>query len=401
MRKKELCLILSMLLFAAGTACAATPEKQLETNWNEVLAAYTAAPAAEDTLSRIDSFVERWKDSNRYEASRAKYLKAMTIYKDKKYQAAYNEFKDLTEKFYSSPYTDSAMYIMAECLYNMGRYNDAIEAYNQYRFKFTDSMYAMEAVYGIALSYLNLKEFKKADRDLSAFLERNSFYADDEKIKLIGGVIDYYLERYDSAVNKLSKIKSDVAYYYLGHSYVKTNKFLEGATAFKRISDGYPQSKYLESAMYNKAEAFYKGENYDVAAGDYKAFVDKFPGSKLAQFAMLKRGSSLMKAKKYDLAALEWGKTVAAGGDKRVTAYAQYLIGEANRMQKKYQAALSAYLKAISDYPDVYDVVSSSQVKAGWCYMVLGDSVKAESVLTDFTQKFVTHDDQPLGFYLL
>jgi TolA-binding protein len=401
MRNNVLSLCLMSVFVLAGSACASTPEKELETNWDSVMTAYNAAPDTQDTLDRLESFSLRWKDANKYEAARSKYLKAMTLFKAKKYMPAYNDFQSLLQDYASTTYCDSAMYLMGECLYNTGKFAEAIETWNQYRFKYTESMFAMEAVYGISLSWLNLKEYKKADKDLASFLERNVFYAEDEKIKLIGGLIDYYLERYDAAVEKLKKLKSDVAYYYLGHSYVKTAKYLEGSSAFKKIVDGYAGSKYLESAMYNRAEAFYKGENYEVAASDYKSFIDRFPSSSLAPYARLKRGSSLLKTKKYDLAAAEWAKASAGDGDKKVRAYAQYLIAETNRLQKKYPAALAAYNKVVSDFPDVFEVVSTSQVKAGWCYLVQADYTKAESILTDFTQKFVTHTDIPLGYYLL
>lgn len=391
-----------LLAFAlAGSACASTPEKELETNWDSVMTAYKAEPLSQDSMDRLESFSVRWKDGNKYEAARAKYLKAMTLFKAKKYTAAQTEFKGLLDNFSSVTFCDSGMYMIAECLYNTGKYADAIEAWNQYRFKYTESMFQMEAVYGIALSYLNLKEYKKADKELASFLDRNSFYGEDDKVKLIGGLIDYYLERYEDAINKMKKIKSDVAYYYIGHSYVKTAKYLEGSSAFKKIAEAYKDSKYLESAMYNSAEAFYKGENFEVAASDYKSFTDRFPSSNLSPYARLKRGSSLMKIKKYDLAAAEWAKALAGDGDKKVRAYSQYLIAETNRIQKKYPAALAAYNKVVSDFPDVFEVVSSAQAKAGWCYLVQGDYTKAESILTDFTQKFVTHDDLPVGYYLL
>jgi TolA-binding protein len=257
MRNNAVCLFLIFAFVLAGSAFANTSEKELEANWDAVMTAYKAAPDTQDTMDRLDAFSARWKDSNKYEAARAKYLKAITLFKGKKYTPAYNEFKSLLDNYSSATFCDSAMYLLGECLYNTGKFADAVEMWDQYRFKYTESMYAMEAVYGISLAYLNLKEYKKADKELSSFLERNSFYADDEKIKLIGGLIDYYLGRYEEAAEKLKKIKSDVAYYYLGQSYVKIPKYLEASSAFKKIPDAFKDSKYMESAMYNSAEAFF------------------------------------------------------------------------------------------------------------------------------------------------
>ncbi len=398
---KKYLLVIFVLIFFNFLLFAADVEKELENNWEMVLTSYKANPNSKETLDKIDNFILRWKDSNRYEASRAKYLKGMIFYNDKKYNQAYNEFKDLIDNFSGSPYADSAMYKMGECQYNMGKYLDAIDTWNQFRFRYSKSMFDMEAVYGIALSYLNLKEYKKADSVLASFLERNPFYKKDEKILLIGGLIDYYLERYEDAVAKLKDVKSDIAYYYIGHSYLKIpNKYTEAAGAFKKIAEQYPDSKYLESALYNKAESFYKGENYAVAVSDYESFLQKFPNSNLAPYARFKRGSSLFMTKKYDLAISDFQKVVTGSGDTRVRAYAQYLIGECQRMLKKYDAALLAY-RQLQNYSEIHEALSSSQVKAGWCYLVQGNFDKAESILTEFTAKFITHKDLALGYYLL
>lgn len=398
---KKYLLILFIIFYLPFILKAADIEKELESNWEMVLTSYRTNPNSKDTFDKIDNFILRWKDSNKYEASRAKYLKSMIFYNDKKYNQAYNEFKDLVDNFSWSSYTDSAMYKMGECLYNMGKYLDAIDTWNQFRFKYSNTMFDMEAVYGIALSYLNLKEYKKADSVLKSFLEKESFYKKDEKILLIGGLIDYYLERYEDAVAKLKEVKSDIAYYYLGQSYLKIpNKYTEAAGAFKRIAEQYSNSKYLESALYNKAETFYKGENYAVAVSDYEKFLNKFPNSNLAPYARFKRGSSLFMIKKYDVAINDFQKVITGSGDARVKAYAQYLIGECQRMLKKYDAALLAY-KQLQNYPEIHEALSSSQVKAGWCYLVQGNFDKAETILTEFTGKFITHKDLPLGYYLL
>lgn len=398
---KKYLLILFTIFFWVILLKAANIEKELANNWEMVLRSYKMGPSSNETLDKIDNFVLRWKNSNRYEASRAKYLKAMIFYDDKKYSAAYNEFKDLVSNFSSSPYADSAMYKMGECQYNMGKYRDAIDIWNQFRFRYSKTMFEMETVYGIALSYLNLKEYKKADSVLISFLERTPFYKKDEKILLIGGMIDYYLERYEAAVTKLKGVKSDIAYYYIGHSYLKIpNKYTEAAGSFKKIAEQYPNSKYVESALYNKAESFYKGENYSVAVSDYKNFLTKFPNSNLALYARFKRGSAYFKIKKYDMAINDFKKVVNSAGDARLKAYAQYLIGECYRSLKKYDAALLAY-KQVQNYPKIYEALSSSQLKAGWCYLVQGNFDKAESILTEFTSKFITHKDLPLGYYLL
>ena len=184
-------------------------------------------------------------------------------------------------------------------------------------------------------------------------------------------------------------------------SYIKSNKYLEGATAFKNIVEEFKNSIYLESAMYNKAEAFYKGENYQVAASDYKSFLTKFPDSNLAGYAAFKMGSSYFMDKKYDAAILAYKDVFTKNSDARVKAYAQYLIGECYRKQKDFNKALLAYEKVMENYNSIYDVYSSALLKAGWCYIVLKNYDKAEKVLNEFTQKFITHENIALGYYLM
>jgi TolA-binding protein len=398
-------LLLAIVFTAAPFTAKADDEKEISKNWAMVMDAYKTSPTAKDTYDKLDNFAARWKDNNRLEASRAVYLKGVTLQGLKKYQEELDVFKSVLDQYSSSPYADSADYKMGEALYNMGKYDDAIDVWNAFRFKYSNSLFMMEAVYGISLSYLNTKEFKKADRELSDFLAKSPYYAKDDNIKFIGGLIDYYLGRYDDAAAKLSTLKTDAAYYYYGQSLLRQvpPKYLDASEAFKSVSEGddAKNSKYLESALYNKAEAFYKGENYKVAADDYTSFISLFPGSPLEPYAVYKKGAALFKDKKYDQAALVYKQVMDSSGDKRVKAYALYLVGECMLKQNKFAEALASYQKVLDGYPDVYDAFSSSQVKAGWCYVSLKQYEKAEEVLTSFTQKFTTHDSLPLGYYLL
>jgi TolA-binding protein len=396
---------LAVIFIAAPFTVKADDEKEISKNWSMVIDAYKTSPTAKDTFDKLDSFAARWKDNNKLEASKSVYLKGLILGNSKKYQEEYDVLKSVLDQYASSPYADSADYKMGEALYNMGKYTDAIDEWSAFRFKYSNSLFMMEAVYGISLSYLNIKEFKKADRELNDFLTKYPYYAKDDNVKFIGGLIDYYLGRYDDAASKLSALKTDSAYYYYGQSLLRQTppKYLDASEAFKSVSEGdnAKNSKYLESALYNKAEAFYKGENYQVAAEDYLSFMSLFPGSPLEPYAVYKRGASLFKDKKYDQAAVVYKQVTDSSGDKRVKAYAQYLIGECMLKQNKFDAALAAYQKVIDGYPDVFDAYSSSQVKAGWCYVSLKQYAKAEEVLTSFTQKFITHDSLPLGYYLL
>ena len=408
MTKKFIVIVMFMSLIAGFTVMpvisrADDNDKEMLKNWSLVLDAAKTAPSDQATYDKLDSFAARWKDSNRLDAAKAVYLKGTLQNKAGKYQEAYNSYKQLVEMYSNSPYSDSANYRMGENLYNMGKYTEAMEEWSKFRFKYSNSLYIMEAVYGISLSYLNVKEFKKADRELSDFLAKYSYYAKDENVKFIGGLIAYYLQRYDEAADKLKTLKTDASYYYLGHSLIKQSKYLDAAEAFKQVSEGpdAKKSKYLESALYNKAEAFYKGENYPVAAGDYLNFMNLFPASSLAPYAVYKRGAALYKDKKYEAAASVYRQVVDSAGDSRVKAYGQYLVGECQLKLNKFDLALAAYEKVMANYPEVYDAYASSMVKAGWCYVSQGKYDKAESVLRSFTEKFTTHDSLPLGYYLL
>src|ERR1035437_6282137 len=406
---KKITFIVVFASFLAGFAAlpaaiqAEDNDKEMQKNWTLALDSVKTAPADQATFDKLDSFAARWKDSNRLDAAKAVYLKGMLQNKAGKNNAAYGTFKGLVEQYENSPYSDSANYKMGEDLYNTGKYTDALDEWSKYRFKYSNSLYIMEAVYGISLSNLNVKEFKKADRELNDFLAKYPYYANDDDVKFIGGLIAYYLGRYVEAADRLKTLKTDAAYYYLGHSLLKESKYLDASEAFKQVSegDGAKKSKYLESALYNKAEAFYKGENYPVAADDYLNFINLFPASNLEPYAVYKRGSAMYKDKKYDAAAAVFRQVIDSSGDKRVKAYAQYLIGECLLKANKFDLALAAYEKVTANYPDVYDAYASALVKAGWCYVSQSKYDKAEEVLRSFTEKFTTHDSLPLGYYLL
>jgi TolA-binding protein len=402
MRRRILSAAITFCLLIGGYVYAQDDKgKELSKDWDSALAAYKSAPSAPETIQKLNNFSDRWKDSNKYEAARAKYLTAMIYFKGAQYQQSMDAFKSVVDNFSSSPYADSSMYRMGECLYNMGKFSDAIDQWSSFRSKYSNSLFNMEAIYGTSLAWLNLKEYKKADRELSDFLAGNKFYAEDENIKLIGGIIDFYLERYDNSVTKLKKLKSDTAYYYGALSLVKLSRFLDAANSFKQIMDNYKGSKYSESALYNKAESFYKGENFPVAAADYKSFIAQFPSSQLVPYAQLKLGSCIFNDKMYKDAAKAYDAVIGGNGDKRVKAYAQYLEGECFRKLADFSSALKSYQKVTDNYPDIYDAVASAQLRTGWCDLNLNKSEDANTILTSFVGKFRTHDDIAVGYYLL
>lgn len=388
--------LFSVCVFADDAA-----DKEMAAAWDSIAKAYNVTPPAQNVQENLSAFIDKYKDSYRLEASRAIYLNGVIYYKNRKYAEAYDEFKKLAEKYSESRYADSAMYKMGECMYNTGNYKAAIDVWDSFRFKYSQSLFVMEAVYGICLSYIQQKEFKKASKELADFLEKYDYYKKEEKLLLIGGIIDYYLGFYDTSVEKLKKVKTDAAYYYMGHSLLKIQKYLESANAFKKIGEDFKSSQYLESALYNKAEAFYKGENYKVAADAYREFLTKFPTSNLAVYAAFKRGSALLRDKKYELAVAAYKEASNNVGDKRIMAYAVYLTGECYRLMKDYPRAQAAYQKVASEYPDIYDAYGAALLKQGWCDIVLKNYDKAESSMKTFVQNFITHEQLPLGYYLL
>ena len=404
--KSRVC-VLALILVAAVIFFApvlyAEQEKAMESQWEEAIKVYIADPGSEKTLERLSNFADRWRDTDRFRAARAKYLEASALYNLGDYNKAYKVYDTVVSSYSKSPYADGAMYKMGECRYNTGDYKGAIDIWNKFRFKYNSSMFGMEAVYGTALAYLQLEEFKKAERELGRFLQSSPFYKDDEQIRTVGGLIDYYLGNYEDAVEKFRRISSDVAYYYSGHSYMKMggDNFLRAAGEFRRIAMRFPESRYMESAAYNKAEAFYKAENYSVASEDYGNYVKKYPSSPLAPYAALKKGSSEFNIRNYKAARDSFGIVLKGSGDKRVKAYAAYLTGEAFRREDNNAKALEFYNRVLNEFPDVFDAVASAQLRAGWSYVNLKQYKKAEDILNAYTRKFTTHEDLPLGYYLL
>ncbi|MFP4466128.1 MAG: tetratricopeptide repeat protein [Candidatus Goldiibacteriota bacterium] len=402
-RTNILTALLLSLMFLPAAAVYSEETKAIDRQWKKALEAYRQDPDSAKTLERLSNFADRWRDTDKFRAARAKYLEASAVYKKKDYNKAYEIFEEVVSSYSKSPYADGAMYKMGECRYNTGDYKGALDIWNKFRFKYNSSMFVMESVYGVVLSYLQMEDFKKAERELTRFLRNNSFYRDDEQIRIAGGLIDYYLENYEDAVEKFKRISSDVAYYYSGHSYMEMggDNFLKAAGEFKRIGLRFPESKYMESAVYNKAEAFYNAENFSVAAGDYGDYIKKYPSGELAPYAALKKGSSEFETNKFKAARDSFGIVLKGSGDKRVKAYSAYLTGEAFRKEGDNKKALEFYNKVLSDFSDVYDAAASARLRAGWCYANLKQYKKAEDVLNAYINKFTTHEDLPLGYYLL
>ncbi|MDD3108822.1 MAG: tetratricopeptide repeat protein, partial [Alistipes sp.] len=104
------------------------------------------------------------------------------------------------------------------------------------------------------------------------------------------GLLDQYDRKTDALVSIIGEGKSeyvDDAMYELGRTYLRREKFNEGAAAFKRLIDGYPQSPYVVSALSELGLVYQNLGKNEEALRYYKQVVDRYPSSPQAKDAML------------------------------------------------------------------------------------------------------------------
>lgn len=133
-----------------------------------------------------------------------------------------------------------------------------------------------------------IEELEKLKKDLPA-KERKDVY-DVAKS-------NYDKKNYSQAIDKFSDYlrtsgakKADLALYYRGESYFKTEKYQKAALDFSKIVENYPRSAVIEEAYYKTGLCFESLGLKKEAKPFFEELIHKFPKSSRAKSAKRKLG---------------------------------------------------------------------------------------------------------------
>jgi outer membrane protein assembly factor BamD len=186
------------------------------------------------------------------------YTEAMEAFKDENWVDAQGLFDIIKLQFPASQYADDAQYYLAEINFKRGEYILGAYNYAMVRRMYPSSEHAKDALYKSALCYVEMSPPSDRDQEytkkaIAAFGEFESAFPRDsltfEAAKQIRELRDKLAERYLESARHYVRARSNRA----------------AVIYYDAVIDEYPDSRFYETALVEKASTLIDMRKYDDA----------------------------------------------------------------------------------------------------------------------------------------
>jgi tetratricopeptide (TPR) repeat protein len=264
-------------------------------------------------LRAIEHIEKMPRKSDRIKAAYQKitFYQGIVYYRDKKHDLATTYF----DKSLASP-IDRDLVIQAhfwkgENYATSDRVPQAIKSYETLQSlkpKTTDP-YLQKSYYGLGYTFFNLQQYAKAEAQFKQYVEKGGKNDDsdkyDEALVRLGDV--YFVQKkfseaqsaFQKAINEGGS-SADYAYFRSGVVYNFENRNSEAISQLDRLITGYPNSLYLEDALYQKSQINMEESRYADAREGYSRLITSRPNSQFVPFALEGRAVANFSLQNYD-----------------------------------------------------------------------------------------------------
>jgi len=236
-------------------------------------------------------------DANRYTA---KYTALTKFWRAETYvrKGDYAKAQPLYEAYVAlSPSNERenrmAQYNLGYCYFNAKQWDKAAARFNS----FLNAYPAKDDLRADAFNRLGdiafaQREYYKAIENYDKAISLSTVGADYARFQraVMLGLVDKYDRKVESLIAIIGDGKSDYvddAMFELGRTYVRRERFNDGAAVLKRLVDGYPQSPFAVSALSELGLIYQNLGKNDEALKYYKKVVDNYPSSPQVKDAMI------------------------------------------------------------------------------------------------------------------
>jgi len=270
------------------------------------------------------------------------YQYAQSLFKSGDSEGAFNQFKNIQQRFPNSDYGDEALYLLGwirfqqnryreaisnyrnvlsvypgselapviyysigDTYFNMGKYDSAIVNYQRLLTSYPSSNYVFDAVNGLQYSYVAKNQPENAVALIDEFVNRNPGLSFSDQIFFKKGEIYYSQRKYEDAKLSYKEFaakypKSELiadAYYWIGKSAQNLKQNEEAIYNFKRVFDLYPKSEIAASAVIEMGNTYNSMKNFAAAEDIYNKAIEKLKNSPRAADLLFLKGMTLVNKK--------------------------------------------------------------------------------------------------------
>ncbi|WP_026775311.1 tetratricopeptide repeat protein [Polaribacter sp. Hel_I_88] len=190
-------------------------------------------------------------------------------------------------------------YWEAETLYQLANYEDALNKFINFnnRLKNSNSSAFPLLEYNIGYAHFKLKDYEKAAKTFTVFLEKRNLEIDLKNDTYIRLGDSYFatknyleaLKAYQNVVNN-EGIEADYAQYQIGMSYGFKELDDQKIEALTNVVNKYPTSNLKDDALYQLANTYTKIRNNQKAHEAYERLLAKHPKSAFLPKALVRQG---------------------------------------------------------------------------------------------------------------
>ena len=279
------------------------PSTKYEDEANELVSeAYLASNNYQAALAYIEGLPRRSTRTNTA-YQRIAYNQGVKMYNDERYIDAIPYFDKSLATPVNAETKYSANFWKAEALSADKKYTDAIPMYQSIIASVdntTPNLYELQSKsrYSLAYSYYNTKDYDKANKLFREYADRmkasgNSQSYQDAIIRL--GDTYFAAKSYDAALKYYDQAIAgkgadlDYANYQKGLVMILKGNDAGARLAFQKVQSDFPQSLYVDNAIYQDANLDFTAGRYIPAITGFTKLINDKPQSSLVPASLLKR----------------------------------------------------------------------------------------------------------------
>jgi TolA-binding protein len=373
--------------------------------YNYLVLAYSKTRNYKDALESLGSIKNQ--DANIKRAyQRVAFFRGLELFQNLNFSEAIQKF-DLSLKYpdFNRTILAQSLYWKGESYYKLDNFQQASDSYNQ----FLVSSGAFELPeYKLAhynLGYTNFKQKKYSDA--IEWFRKYTNISQNEKTQFLGDAYNrigdsYFIQRkywtaidyYDKAITT-NTIDVDYATFQRGFSLGLVERPQKEIETLQKLISNYPQSNYIDDAIYEIAESNQNLKQYDEAVKYYKKIESNFSGISYHVKALVQLGLIYFNQDKPDSSSIYYKRVVEEYPG--TTEAKNALVGIKNiYVDKGNVDAYFAYAAQLGNFANVSlaEKDSLSYIAAEKLYMS-GDCDKSKPALSKYIE------DYPKGSFIL
>lgn len=249
------------------------------------------------------------------------YDKAVKLFSNGEYSAAYKMFKNIQEgKPSDKQLEESSAFYSANCLVNLNELDGAAIEFENFISQYKFSNFREDAFYNLGAVYFSKGEYRKAREKLLALTSINS-----------------------------NTVYKGSAYYWIAEAYAYENKYFEAEEYFKEAISSRTTNKYIVNSIYSLAQLYENIKDCSKAIKYYDELLAYYKDHELAPKAQWRIGICYFNTNEYDSAILELSDPLVNKLSKDERLEVKYFLANSFIRLKEYNSAVKIYNEILAD----------------------------------------------------